>query len=52
MKFQFIVFQNDKAIAGFNSFASAVDYKNMMRRLNRSAGYKDHFHIIDTTKEE
>lgn len=47
MKFQFIVFQNDKAIAGFNNYNSACIYKEMMQNINRNAGYKDRFRLTD-----
>ncbi len=48
MSFRFIVFQNDKAIAGFNNYNSACTYKELIQNINRTAGYRDRFQITDT----
>lgn len=48
MNFTFIITKNNKPVAGFTTYIDACTYKDILININRTAGYKDKFKIIDT----
>lgn len=52
MKFTYIITKNNKPLAGFTDFIDACNYKSILYNINRTAGYKDKYEIIDTRTKE
>lgn len=47
MNFRFIITKNNRPVAGFTNFIDACTYKDILININRTAGYKDKYQIID-----
>lgn len=45
MNFKWLVKKNGEAIAGFAHELDARNYADMMRNINRAAGYKDVYKV-------
>ena len=46
--FTHVITKNNQPLAGFTNFIDACNYKDILININRTAGYKDKFKIIDT----